>query len=196
MDLAIGEQERRREIIRHAFAEQFLEDREIDRAIGLGKAPANGNSRLVDAHHGALLELLALLSLEVSLRDGGRLARPPQKAPGHDVRMQGVHEYRHAPQGKTATRKPLAKLGQHLIGGLRRARAIGEPGGDGARITVRRLAHPRACPFARKASRIQLRSRPSSAAATAQTMAPHSHFANSSRPISMRLISLVPAPIS
>ena len=102
MNLAVGEEQGRGQIIRHSFVPQFSKHRKIDRAIGVCKAPAYRRPAGKNLGDGAALELRGLEQIERSLPDFDLGSRPPDEPTAHDVRVQGAHEHRYSPERNAA----------------------------------------------------------------------------------------------
>ena len=127
MNFAVGEAQRRYDVVGNTFLVQIVQDRIVKRAVGIGKAAAECLPGFDHVRHRAVAEHVALQKIERSLGDDGAGIGPPNEAASHDLRMQRADEHHSAPQRQSGRRQALAEFGQYFLRQRLRPRAVDEP---------------------------------------------------------------------
>src|SRR5262245_26967713 len=127
MNFAVGEKERRGQVIRHAFIPELLELRKVEGTIGVCKAPTDRFAAGVNLSNRTTAEFRGFEQVERSVQYFNLRSGPPNEPTAHDVRMQGAHEHRYTPERNAAADKPVTQLCDHVVGLHRRSRTIDEP---------------------------------------------------------------------
>jgi len=110
---------------------QFVEKREVVRALRVGEPSADRFAGAVDSLHRAGQEHRLVQELERRLGHLDLTVRPPDEAAPHLKGMQRAHEHRNPPERQTGIDKTETKLLQHVLRPYRRTRAVSEPADRG-----------------------------------------------------------------
>ena len=124
---AVGEEQRQRHIIGHAFGTELLENREIHHAIRIGKPAAECSAGRVDVSDRVLPELWRIEEPEPPFRNFDVGAWPPYESAPDDLRTQRVYKHGYPPQRNAASDEPIAQLGQYILRQRRRSGAVDQP---------------------------------------------------------------------
>ena len=127
MNGAVGEKQRRCQIIGHSLRAEIRQYRKVHAAIRICKLAPDRAAGLVDTRDRTVEELRGFEDPEWGFRHLDFGAGPPDKTATHDLRMQSAHEHRDPPQRDTASDEPVGQLGQYLLRQRSRPGAVDQP---------------------------------------------------------------------
>src|SRR5271170_3321362 len=127
MNGAVGEEQRRRQIIGHPLGPELPEYREVHGATRVGEPAAECSAGRVNACDRGFPELRRVEQPEPSFRNFDVGAWPPYKSAANILRMNGFYKHGDPPQRNAASDEPLAQLGQHCLRLRRRPRPVNKP---------------------------------------------------------------------
>ena len=126
---AIGEDQRKCDVIGRALRTQILQHQRVARGV-LRQPMADHRGGRDRGVQRARLEFLAVGKGEVGLAGLDTASAPPDEAAAEHVRMQRADKHAHPPKRNSGGHEPLADLGQHLLALKGRASAIDQPVDD------------------------------------------------------------------
>src|SRR6476620_7608732 len=125
MQRAIGEHQRRCEVISDAFLSQLAQEWSVLRARLIDQSVADRSLGFVDGENRALEVLIRRRDGVRGLRDDDVRARAPDEAAAKNIRVQRANKDRDSPERDAAGAKVLTQLLENVIR-ARRARAVHE----------------------------------------------------------------------